>query len=219
MRGASIAATRVASVGLVAIMLNACTATGGLFARRSNATDEDFAAPARVDPESVIAFDSEGLGVYLLTLQRLIDGDSLTQAEIINRLRDDAEFAPTKQNRFLYALALAIPGHNGADAVEGARRLRDLLAAGPTLTPEERSLAQMQLQTAEQLEILEAQSRGFDAEIQQALAARDEQHAAELRRAQAETAAVRQELEDTTAMLDAITNIERSISEREDDEE
>jgi hypothetical protein len=220
--GVSFAAgARAALLTLAVLAVCGCTSAGGLFGRGSG-TDGGSSGSRAIGGEPLIRLDVQGLGDYLQMMQQLIAADSLTQAGIVSELRDNAEFAPTKQNRLMYALALSVPGHNGADAAEGAERLRTLIASGDTLTREERVLAQIQLQAAEALEVLETASLQFDEQIRQALAARDEENAAALRQARAETEAVRTsleaELEEAKATLDAITSIERSISEREDDE-
>ena len=207
------------AVAAALIAIGGCSSTGSLFGGSSagsarSGSNNDSGAQTR---EST-AIDTGGLAVYLETMQRLIDGDSLTQAATFSDLEDGAEFAPTTTNRLLYALALSLPGHNGSDPEAAAERLRDLIAAGDTLLPEERMLAQIQLQSANQLAILRAANLDLEQQRASALAARDAEHAESLRSALAENQRLEAQLEDATAMLDAITSIERSLSEREDDE-
>jgi hypothetical protein len=161
------------------------------------------------------SFDTRNVAIYLETMQRLIEGEGLTQAAIFSDLEDAAEFAPTTTNRLLYALALSLPDHSGSDPEAAAARLRDLIAAGNTLTPEERMLAQIQLQSASELAILRSASADYQARLDSGLAARDQEHAQALAAAAAEIERLEAELTDVTATLDAITNIERSLSERE----
>jgi len=196
--------------------LCACSSTGSLF-RNAGSNNGGSTNSTTAEAGSGV-IDTDGLAVYLETMQRLIEGDSLTRAATFSDLQDAAEFAPTTTNRLLYALALALPGHNGSDPVAGAERLRGLLAAGDTLLPEERMLAQIQLQSAGQLEILQSVGVDLEDDLAAALAARDAEHAQVLQDVLAENQRLEAELEDATAMLDAITNIERSLSEREDDE-
>ena len=156
-----------------------------------------------------------GLGIYLDTMQQLITGDALARAAAFNDAEEAAEFAPTTTNRLRYALALSVPGHSGSDPAAAAERLGALLAAGDALLPEERMLATIQLRQAEQLQILTAANADLTRRIETAAAANDAESARLLRTAQAENERLRRELEDATTMLQAITNIERSISESE----
>jgi hypothetical protein len=216
-RGASDARAAAALVALT--VLAGCTSTGGFPGRgaRDGGGEPGLEGPASRD---ISPIDTGGLAVYLRTLRELIEGDSLTQAGIFNDLEDAAEFAPTKTNRLLYALALSVPGHPGTDPAAGADRLRALIAAGDTLTPEERILARVLLQSANRLDVLQTAATGSDQRLAGAIADREAElnaeHAAELERVLTENEALRRELESATAMLDAITNIERSISEREE---
>jgi len=205
---------------LVTSMTLAGCSSGSLF--RSGGGDEGSGGGTSNDPRVSIRelaeIDSEGLAGYLAILQQLISADSLTQAGTFNELRDSAEFAPTTTNRLLYALALSIPGHNGSDPEAAAERLRDLIAAGDTLLLGERMLAQVLLQSADELAILRSANMTSAEQLTSALAERDAEHAERLQLAETEIQRLEAQLEDATAMLDAITNIERSLSEREDNE-
>jgi hypothetical protein len=198
--------------------LTGCASSGTLL----GGARDDGADPGaeRASARELPPIDTGGLAVYLQTLRELMEGDSLTQAGIFNELEDAAEFAPTKRNRLLYALALSMPGHPGTDPAAGAERLRALIAAADTLTPEERILARILVQSANRLDVLQTAALGSEQRLAGAIADReaelDAEHAAELERVLAENEALRLELESATAMLDAITNIERSISEREE---
>ncbi|HUF72992.1 MAG TPA: hypothetical protein VMR74_08850 [Gammaproteobacteria bacterium] len=209
---------RAAWTILALMTLAGCASSGTVFggARDDGADPSSQSASAR----ELSPIDTGGLAAYLQTLRELIEGDSLTQARIFNELEDAAEFAPTKMNRLLYALALSVPGHPGTDPAAGAERLRALVAAGDTLTPQERILARILLQSANRLDVLQTAALGSEQRLAGAIADREAElnaeHTAELERALAENEALRRELESATAMLDAITNIERSISEREE---
>jgi hypothetical protein len=205
------------TVGALALLLAlaGCSSTGSLF--RSSGDESDGAATGSATPAGgTTTLDARNVAVYLETMERLIEGDTLTQAAMFNDLADAAEFAPTTTNRLLYALALSLPDHNGSDPEAAAERLRDLIAAGNTLLPEERMLAQIQLQSANELAILLAASADLESRLTNGLAARDQEYAAELAARSEEIERLEAELKDVTATLDAITNIERSLSERED---
>jgi hypothetical protein len=200
----------------VLIVLAGCS-TGSLFrnggSRGAAASGSDNAS------DETTTLDARNVTVYLEAMQQLIEGDTLTQAAIFSDLEDAAEFVPTKTNRLLYALALSLPDHNGSDPEAAAERLRDLIAAGNSLLPEERMLAQIQLKSANELAILQAASADAEARTASRLAAQDQEHAAEREARLAEIARLESELKDVTATLDAITNIERSLSEREGNEQ
>jgi hypothetical protein len=216
-RSASQRAAAALALFAALLAISGCTA-GSLFRSGGGGSGTSANNATASLPGETSAIDTDGLAIYLETMLRLIDGDSLTQAATFSDLEDAAEFAPTTTNRLLYALALALPNHSGSDPAAGAERLRDLIAAGDTLLEEERMLAQIQLQSANQLVILQTVSIDLEAQRLDALAARDAEHAAALQAAQTENARLRAELENATTMLDAITNIERSLSEREDNE-
>ena len=203
-----------AGAALAALVLApGCTLTESLFGRGSETSAPDDTELAGG------AIDADGLAVYLEAMRRLIEGDSLTQAETFNEIRDAAEFAPTTTNRLLYALVLSVPGHPGYDADAAAGRLQDLIASGSTLLAEERMLAEIQLEFANQLMILESSRQRVEAEAAGAEASRTAEYEESLRQLQTENEALRADLEDARSMLDAITNIERSLSEREQTDE
>lgn len=205
---------RFARAGIGASALLAVAGcSGGFFGGSSagNAPQNVTRAPA---PENAAAaVDTGGLLVYLDMMQDLIEGDALTRAAAFNDARDDNEFAPTTTNRLRYALALSVPGHTGSDPDAAAQRLRSLLAG--TLEPGERLLATLQLHQAEQLQILADATADLRARLDAAVATRDAADAERLNRLIAENDELRKELENATTMLDAITSIERSISESE----
>lgn len=223
-----LAARPVGVPGMLAVVsaclaLAGCTSGRTLFGGRG-ATDSNRQEPVGgVLDDQAAMVDTGGLAVYLNTMLDLITGDSLTRAATFSDARDAAEFAPTKINRLRYALALSVPDHGGSDAVEAARRLRELLAAGDTLSPAERRLAMVQLHQAEQLTILETASIELNqrlADTQAALDSRTEaENNARIQALQAQISSLQTQLDDANQMLDAITNIEQTISEREDNDD
>jgi hypothetical protein len=172
-------------------------------------------SPEKVsDTEEMVSDTFSGeLGVYLDLMRNLVGGDALTRSATFNDARDAAEYAPTKINRLSYALALSVPGHPGFDADAAASRLRALIASGPTLSAAERTLAEIQLHQVEQIQIVAGNQRQLEARLAAADADQDAAVAASLRPVQAENARLRAELEDAEEMLQAITNIEESLSE------
>lgn len=197
------------------LLLGACASTGGLFGRGPSDAATAASESAQETSRSAAAFDAEGLAVYLEMMRLLIEGDSLTQAETFRSVAEAADYAPTTTNRLKLALALAVPGHPGSDAAEAERRLSALLSAGNALLPEEQVLATIELRDVEQRLVLDAAADRLRREMETALA---EQNSASAERVQGlleENERLRAALDDATAKLDAITNIEQSIRERE----
>jgi len=194
------------------IALTGCSMTGSLFG------GPDSSSPAR-GPEpgatATSSLETRALGLYLETMEALIEGDSVTQAEVFENASEAAVLSPTTTNRLRLALALATPGHPGADPVAAQRQLADLLAAGDSLLPEERVLATIHLQEVEERLILDSaaqqQRQRSAAEISRLNADSTER----LQAAEDENRRLREELAEAQEKLEAITSIERSIRERD----
>jgi len=201
---------RKLSVILCCIATSACSSGAALFG------DHD-PAPGGGDTRAAAAtsFDSQGLRIYLETMQALIEGDAVVQAEVFESAMDAALGSPTTTNRLRYALALATPGHAGADPVEAERRLSELLAAGETLLPEERTLATIHLQEVEERLILDTAAQQQRQRSAAEVSRLSNDSAERLQATQDENRRLRTELEEAQQKLDAITSIERSIRERD----
>ena len=198
------------ALAVAALVAGGCS-TGGGFLGGGGTTDSagDNVAAATTTPGA-----AGGLGIYLDTMEQLINGDALTRAEVFNDAERDAEIIETTTNKIRYALALSVPGHPGSDAAAAAERLRALLAISDLL-PEERTLITIQLRQAEQLQRLATVNADLTRRMEAATAANDAASAERLRSVLAENERLQRELEAATTMLEAITNIERSISESE----
>lgn len=197
-------------LGVIALVsvLSACTATGGVFgSRRSPDGAARAAQSSRVE--------AEGLGVYLDMMRRLIEGDTVDQAETFRRVQQDAESSPTTTNRLKLALALAVPNQPSANPRQAAERLRALLAERGALLPQERVLATIELNDVEQRLVLDrtAQQLKQDADAKQAKESSEQ--AQRLKAALEENRKLKAQLHDALSKLDAITTIEQSIRKRE----
>jgi hypothetical protein len=198
-------------------LLLCCIATGACSSGTALFGDRDPAPGGTGDTRAVMAtgIDAQGLGIYLETMQTLIEGDAVAQAEVFESAVDAALISPTTTNRLRYALALATPGHPGADPVEAERRLSELLAAGETLLPEERTLATIHLQEVEERLILDTAAQQQRQRNAAEVSRLSNDSAERLQAVQEENRRLRTELEEAQEKLDAITNIERSIRERD----
>jgi hypothetical protein len=174
------------------------------------------ASGARTEAAAAPTADVGAVGDYLDMMQRLVDGDAFTRADVFREVEEAAEYAPTTANRLRYALALSVPGHAGSDPRAAAARLSELIATGDALLPQERALADVQLHNVQQLLILEGNGAELEERLDAAINERDAETAETIRSLQSDNAELRTKLEDATSMLEAIMNIEESISERED---
>jgi hypothetical protein len=191
------------------VALAALAACGGI--------DNPFGKAAREKPEPVVnrpAADAEAARDYLASLQALQGATPAAQAEIFQSARLAAENAPTTANRLRYALMLALPGHAAADPVAARRQLSELLARPELLLSSERALGAVLLASVDERLVLSAENR----RLEQDASTRDkDRNAAAARRLQAEqdeNARLKRALEDAQKKLDAVTEVERSITGR-----
>lgn len=196
---------------LLAALLAGCTTTSGTRFGTSGTPPSTAEAPSNAEA----SLDGDSLALYLGTMRDLVDGDAVIQADAFRNAEEAVERTPTTTNRLNLALALAAPGHPSSNAAEAQKMLNELLAAGDSLLPEERILATVHLKEVEQRLILDAEAQRVQRAAAAATAARNDQSAQRLQAAQEENRQLRLELDEARAKLDAITNIERSIRERE----
>jgi len=181
------------------------------------ATDGRQAAAPNATAATPTARGAEGLAVYLDPLLDLLEGDAVVQADVFRNLAATADASPTTTNRLRLALALATPAHPASNAAEAQKLLGELLASGDALLPDERTLALIHLKDVEQRLILDAEAERLQRAAAAATAQRNGRSAQQLQAALEENRQLRQALDEARAKLDAITNIERSIREREND--
>jgi hypothetical protein len=197
-------ATRIALLALLA-SLASCGDLGGGTAKAPKPETPVIRPPSA---------DSEAARGYITTLGELQSGSPAVQAEIFQATKAAAESAPTTLNKLRYALMLAMPGHAGADPVAARRQLSDLVARPELLLPSERALAAVLLAEVDERLVLIAETR----RLQQAASGQDRDRAAALaKRLQTEqddNARLRHALEDAQKKLDAVTQVERSITGR-----
>jgi hypothetical protein len=157
----------------------------------------------------------DSLAIYLQTLRSLIEGDAVLQADVFRNVAAAADIAPTTTNRLMFALALATPTHPSSNATQAQGLLSDLLATGDALLPEEQVLALIHLKDVEQRLILDAEAERLQRAATAAAAQRNDRATQQLQAALEENRQLKAALDEARARLDAITNIERSIRERE----
>ena len=195
---------RLAALGCLA-SLAACGSLGG-----------SVKSP-REKPDSVVtrpSADADAARGYVTALGELQSGAPAAQAETFQAAKVAAESAPTTLNRLRYALMLALPGHAGSDPVAARRQLSDLVARPELLLPSERALAAVLLAEVDERLVVAAENR----RLQQEAVGRDKDRTAglakRLQSEQDENARLRRALEDAQKKLDAVTQVERSITGR-----
>lgn len=194
---------------LFAAALAGCTG-GSLF--RSSEPVAPAPAPATGAPDQL---GSSALSLYLDTLRNLVEGDAVVKADTFRNVAAAADVSPTTTNRLNLALALATPGHPASNPAAAQKALNELLATGDALLPDERVLALVHLKDVEQILILDAEAQRLQRAAQAATAQRNDQSAQRLQAALEENRQLKLALDEARAKLDAITNIERSIRERD----
>jgi hypothetical protein len=198
----------------IALLLLVAAAGCSSFERRPGANQSPKPA-GQPPPVAAARAGGNGLALYLSTLRDLIEGDAVVKADVFRSVAAAADAAPTTTNRLNLALALATPGHPSSDPPEAQRLLNELLAKDNALLPEERILALIELKDVEQRLILDAEATRLQRAAQAATTQRNDQNAQRLQAALEENRQLRQQLDEARAKLDAITNIERSIRERD----
>ena len=151
---------------------------------------------------------------YLENLRRLVQSAPAEQAEMAAAAQREYDLAPTPSHQLRLALVLATPNHAATDLPRAQRLLRELMAAPAALLPAERALAFLEQQKVDVQLALEAENK----RLQGTVVRNDkDRNAAANKRLQAEVeenTRLRKELEEAQAKLDAISDIEKSLSER-----
>lgn len=153
---------------------------------------------------------------YIQEMYQLVSGDPATQAEIYADAASAARLTPDPSTRLRYALVLAVPGHAGSNAREAQSIFRDLLSRTELMTPAETALAAIHLKSVEQQIMLGAESRRLRSANSRAATTEEEAVAQRIAKVESENRELRRSLEEAEAKLDAISTIERSIREQND---
>lgn len=189
----------------VAAVLGGCSAAGGL---RGGGSSSPEPVIDRAQTQAMI------VSGHLEVLQRLLSGRPAEQAEIVATARRDFDDAPTPSRQLRYALVLATPGHASTDIAEAERLLRELTATPESLVPAERSLARLELSQLEKQSLLAAENRRLQTAADRAERDRNTTASRRLQAELDENARLRKALDEAQKKLDAIANIERTITER-----
>jgi len=151
---------------------------------------------------------------YLENLQRLVLSAPAEQAEMAAAAQREYDLAPTPSHQLRLALVLATPNHGATDLPRAQRMLRELMAAPAALLPAERALAFLEQQKVDAQLALEAENKRLQTNV---VRNDKDRNAAANKRLQAEideNIRLRKELDAAQAKLDAISDIEKSLSDR-----
>lgn len=154
------------------------------------------------------------VGSIFQSMQRLAQAPPAEQAEILSAARAAFERTPQGTVQLRYALLLAEPSHPGRDLTLAQTLLRQLAAQPETLVPIERAVVSIELTQIDREIGLRSENERMQVDAQRGAATRD---AATQRRLQAEideNARLRKQVEDAQTKLDAITKIERNLTDR-----
>lgn len=182
---------------LLSVLLTACTPLAS--------------KPTQPPPQPVM--NVTPLDNYLEMLSALCGTDRARQSDVFYEVEKNFIQAPTTANSLRYGLALSVPGHPASDAAKGKRLLEELTATPERLSDTERALSVLLITVSDDALKLSADNRRLSATVDD----RNKAQANFDRRAQAqndELARLRKALDAAQQKLDAIRNIERSISER-----
>jgi hypothetical protein len=179
---------------------------------------EPAPAPSPAPPSSDMA-QAGHVANYAASLQALVQGNATAQAEVMASARSGYDQAKAGPASLLYGLLLAAPGHPQRDVKSAQRVLQEALAHPELLTLAERALGAVELARADTELRLVAEIDRLVADLQQE---RENLRAATSntalnRRLQAEmeeSARLRKALDEAKNKLDAITRMERNLSDR-----
>ncbi len=157
---------------------------------------------------------AQSIAGYLEGMRSSCSARQLSRRRVVAAAQREFEIAPTPSHQLRYALVLATPGHTATDLPRAQRLLRELMASPAALLPAERALAFLEQQKVDAQLALTAENKRLQGSVVRN--DKDRTTAANKRLQQEidENARLRKELEAAQAKLDAISDIERSLSER-----
>lgn len=169
--------------------------------------------PAAATTDALPAEGADQVARHLEVLERLASASAADQEAMIETARIDFVAVPTGGNRLRYALVLGTPGHPGFDPVRARQLMQMLLSEPDGLSESERNLASVVDRELENLLLLQArleERESGEAAALQGLAMAQQQNQS----AAAENARLREKLKVATRKLEAIAELEKTLSTR-----
>jgi hypothetical protein len=166
-------------------------------------------------PEPPTAVSEASIGSYLEAIDGMAAGDPARQQATLTSARGAWQDAATPTNTLRYALVLGIPGHDDTNPLEASRLLATLLASPESLSRDERLLASAFQRefTARVSQYADLARARLDSEAR--LRATETEAQSRVDAMAADLARVRRERDTIQQKLDAITDIERTLMERD----
>ena len=171
-------------------------------------------APTRPSTPVVVATPTSSvLDGYVELLAALSSTDRVRQSDVFYEVEKSQIQAPTTLNVLRYGIALALPGHPNSDPVKGKRVLEQTLANPERISTAEQGIATTMLNIVDQWLKTQAEMRRLAATVDDRT--RSQSNSDRRFQAQAEELnRLRKALDAAQQKLDAIRDIEKSISER-----
>jgi Skp family chaperone for outer membrane proteins len=169
--------------------------------------------PVTKPAPAVVTQPSPVLDGYVDMLAALSSADPVRQSDVFYAAEQDHIQAPTTLNALRFAMALAMPGHPNSDPVKGKRLLEQVMANPERMSAGEQTISTTMLMIANEWLKMQAEMRRLNATVDDRTRAQSNSD----RRLQAqaeELIKLRKALDAAQQKLDAIRDIEKSISER-----
>ncbi|MEO0616869.1 MAG: hypothetical protein AAFY69_12130 [Pseudomonadota bacterium] len=198
-------ASRLTTCVAAALLLSGCSSIGGLFEGSGESIDADVSQ----EPSTV--------QIYLADVDRLLGPDPTAADRTWRELELDFERAPTTTNTLRLGLAMATPGHANTDLARADGMLTDLLQRPELLLTDEQLLASVHLALLRSRVSAESTARQASNTENRSNARELAAARAQLELLQADNTRLRDALAETEQKLAAITEIERTIRERDGD--
>ena len=198
-------ASRLTACVALALLLSGCSSIGGLFEGSGESIDADVSQ----EPSTV--------QIYLADVDRLLGPDPTVADRTWRELELDFQRAPTTTNTLRLSLAMATPGHANTDLARADGMLTDLLQRPELLLTDEQLLASVHLALLRSRVSAESSARQASNTESRSNARELAAARAQLELLQADNTRLRSALAETEQKLAAITEIERTIRERDGD--
>jgi len=198
--------TRLVAAALLAATVSGCSQTRSWL---------DSVRGNRDAPAEEIVLGAPLADEYLQELASLASGDPAVQAEVYADARAAAQLTPNPSTTLRYALVLATQGHPESNAQEAQSLLRELLSRPELMTQSEIALATIYLKSSEQIIMQSAEARRLRASTDRAQRTEEDAINQRLATVEAENRRLRRDLADAEEKLEAITSIERSIRQQD----
>ncbi len=174
---------------------------------------ESLLPASKPAPAAVVQPSFSVLDGYVEMLAALSSADRMRQSDVFYAAEQNHAQAPTTLNMLRFAMALAMTGHPNSDPVKGKRLLEQLMANPERISVGEQAMATTMLSIANEWLKMQAETRRLNATVDDRTRAQSNSE----RRLQAQAEEIiklRKALDTAQQKLDAIKDIEKSISER-----